>query len=86
VNSAPGHVTIGIGQGWCAVALLVCLIIQRGEPRPKEKPVQDPGHLAATCMPCLPFRLDIEDQGWLEVLVEVDKGQLLVWMGSGQQY
>ena len=84
MNSAPGHVTIGIGQGWCAVALLVCLIIQRVEPRPKEKSVQDPGHLAATCMPCFPFQLDNEDQGWLEILIKVDKGWLLVWMGSGQ--
>jgi len=33
-----------------------------------------------------PFRLDNEDQGWLDILVKVDKGQLLAWMGSGQQY
>jgi len=66
--------------------VLGCLIIQRGEPRPKEKPVQDPGHLAATGMPCLPFQLDNEDQGCLEILVKVDKGQLIAWMGSGQQY
>jgi hypothetical protein len=28
-------------------------------------------------MPCLPFQLDDEDQGWLEILVKVDKGLLL---------
>jgi len=64
----------------------VRLIIQGVESWPKEKPVQDPGDLAATCMPCLPFQLDNEDQGWLEILVEVDKGQLLDWMDLGQQY
>jgi len=31
-----------------------------------------------------PFQLDDEDQGRLEILVRRDKGQLLVWMGSGQ--
>ncbi len=36
-------------------------------------------------MPYLPFQLDAEEQGWLEILVKVDKGQLLAWMGSGQQ-
>jgi len=35
-------------------------------------------------MPCFPFQLDNEDQGWLEILIKVDKGWLLVWMGSGQ--
>jgi len=33
-----------------------------------------------------PFGLDDEDQDWLEILVKVDKGQPLVWIGSGQQY
>jgi hypothetical protein len=28
-------------------------------------------------MPCLPFQLNNENQGWLEILVKVDKGQLL---------
>jgi len=37
-------------------------------------------------MPYLPFQLDNEDQDWLEILVRRDKGQLLEWMGSGQQY
>ena len=29
------------------------------------------------------FQLDNEDQGWLEILVKVDKSQQLVWVGSG---
>jgi hypothetical protein len=33
----------------------------------------------------LPCRPDNKDQCWLEILVRVDKGQLLVWVGSGQQ-
>jgi len=53
---------------------------------PKEKPAQDTAHLTATCMLCLPFQLGNEDLDWLEILVRVDKGQLLAWMGSGQQY
>ena len=86
MKSALGHVNHGIDRFWDVVGLWGCLIIRRVEPRPKENPAQDPGHFAATGMPCLPFQLDNEDQSWLEILIKVDKGQLLAWMGSGQEY
>jgi len=66
--------------------VLGCLITQGVEPQPKGKASPGPCSSCGTVHAMPPFQLDKEDQGCLEIFVRCDKGQLLAWMCSCQQY